>query len=51
MAECSIFVDESGGQRGHSKYYGITLVLHNQADDIAAAWTMGMGAFVPTLTR
>ena len=34
MAECSIFVDESGGQKGHSKYYGITLVFHSQAESI-----------------
>ena len=37
MAECSIFVDESGGQKGHSKYYGITLVFHNQAESIRPA--------------
>ena len=31
MSELSIFVDESGGQGGHSKYYGITLVFHDQS--------------------
>lgn len=35
LSDLSIFVDESGGQGGHSKYYGITLVFHNQSDDIA----------------
>lgn len=34
MSEISIFVDESGGQGGHSRYYALTLVFHNQADDI-----------------
>ena len=29
LSELSIFVDESGGQGGHSKYYGITLVFHD----------------------
>lgn len=37
MAECSIFVDESGGQKGHSKYYGITLVFHDQSESIQPA--------------
>lgn len=31
MSEISIFVDESGGQDGHSKYYVLTLVFHNQS--------------------
>lgn len=32
--ELSIFVDESGGQDGNSKYCIMTLVLHDQANDI-----------------
>ena len=31
MREISIFVDESGGQDGHSKYYVLTLVFHDQS--------------------
>ena len=31
MSEISIFVDESGGQDGHSKYYVLTLVFHDQS--------------------
>lgn len=34
MSDCSIFVDESGGQRGTSKYYAITLVVHEQSDNL-----------------
>ena len=34
MKELSIFVDESGGQDGHSKYYVLTLVFHDQDDAI-----------------
>lgn len=34
MRELSIFVDESGGQDGSSKYVLMTVVLHNQADPI-----------------
>lgn len=34
MGDASIFVDESGGQGGHSKYYVLTLVFHDQADGI-----------------
>lgn len=34
MSEVSIFADESGGQGGHSKYYALTLVFHDQSDDI-----------------
>lgn len=34
MGEASIFVDESGGQGGHSRYYVLTLVFHDQANDI-----------------
>ena len=35
MNEISIFVDESGGQNGHSKYYALTLVFHDQSNNIA----------------
>ncbi len=35
MRELSIFADESGGQNGHSKYYALTLVFHDQSHDIA----------------
>lgn len=35
MRELSIFVDESGGQNGISKYCLVTLVFHNQDDSIA----------------
>lgn len=31
MRELSIFADESGGQNGHSKYYALSLVFHDQA--------------------
>lgn len=34
MRELSVFVDESGGQQGHSKYYLLTLVLHDQEDSL-----------------
>ena len=34
MGELSIFVDESGGQGGHSKYYILTLVFHDQSRSI-----------------
>ena len=34
MRELSIFCDESGGENGHSKYCLITLVLHDQTDEI-----------------
>lgn len=34
LSEISVFVDESGGQDGHSRYYALTLVFHNQSDDI-----------------
>lgn len=36
MQELSIFVDESGSQRGHSRYCLVTLLLHNQANSIEA---------------
>lgn len=32
--ELSIFANESGGRRGHSKYYLLTLVFHDQGNDI-----------------
>lgn len=35
--ELSIFADESGGRRGHSRYYLLTLVFHDQSDDILEA--------------
>lgn len=35
MRELSIFVDESGGQRGRSRFYLLTLVMHDQDDCIA----------------
>ena len=34
LSELSIFVDESGGQGGHSEYCGITLVFHSQESSI-----------------
>lgn len=34
MKELSVFVDESGTQEGKATYYLVTLVLHNQADEI-----------------
>lgn len=33
--ELSIFVDESGGQKGHSAYCIVTLVFHEQANDLS----------------
>ena len=33
-SELSIFVDESGDMVGVSRYYLVTLVLHDQANDI-----------------
>ena len=35
MSELSIFVDESGGMNGTSRYCLVTLVFHNQKDDIS----------------
>lgn len=35
LGEIGIFVDESGGQGGRSKYYVLTLVFHDQGKDIA----------------
>lgn len=46
MGDASIFVDESGGQGGHSKYYVLTLVFHDQADDIESdleKYRLGLG--------
>lgn len=34
MQECSIFIDESGGQGGRSKYYILALVFHDQTHDL-----------------
>ena len=33
-SELSVFVDESGDMVGVSRYYLVTLVLHDQANDI-----------------
>lgn len=35
MGEISIFCDESGGENGHSEYCLVTLVFHDQGEDIA----------------
>lgn len=35
MKEISVFCDESGGENGHSRYCLVTLVFHDQDDDIA----------------
>lgn len=35
LRELSIFVDESGGQGGQSERYLLTLVFHEQSDDIS----------------
>ncbi|MCF6413936.1 hypothetical protein I7648_09545 [Collinsella tanakaei] len=32
--ELGFCADESGGRRGHSKYYLLTLVFHNRGNDI-----------------
>lgn len=34
MGELSVFADESGDRCGHSKYYLLTLVFHDQDNDI-----------------
>ena len=34
VRELSVMVDESGGEQGNSKYYLLTLVFHDQDDDI-----------------
>ncbi|MDO4290864.1 MAG: DUF3800 domain-containing protein [Eggerthellaceae bacterium] len=34
MREISIFADESGDQGGHSRCYALTLVFHDQDDDV-----------------
>ena len=36
VREIGIFADESGGQGGHSRYYVLTLVFHEQDKDISA---------------
>ena len=36
MRELSIFVDESGDRNANSRYYLLTLVFHEQAEDIRA---------------
>lgn len=35
MKELSVFVDESGDLGGESKYYLITLVFHDQSNDLS----------------
>lgn len=35
--ELSFFADESGGRSGHSKYYLLTLVFHDEGNDILAS--------------
>ena len=37
MRELSVFVDESGEQEGPSRYYLLTLVFHDQDEDISEA--------------
>lgn len=37
MRELSVFVDESGDRSYHAKYFVLTLVLHDQADDVCDA--------------
>lgn len=34
MRELSVFADETGGQGGHSHYYAVTLVFHDQRDTL-----------------
>ena len=34
MREPSVFADETGGQGGHSHYYAVTLVFHDQRDTL-----------------
>lgn len=34
MSDISVFCDESGGENGHSEYCLVTLVFHDQEDDI-----------------
>lgn len=36
MRELSVFVDESGTQEGKAEFYVVTLVLHDQDDDVYA---------------
>ena len=45
LSELSIFVDESGGQEGHSKYYALTMVFHDQSlaiDEVLARHRQGL---------
>ncbi len=37
MRELSIFVDESGSDGLSDRYYLLTIVMHDQSDDIAAS--------------
>lgn len=39
MDELSIFVDESGSQKGHSRYCLVTLVFHRQSLSVNEAIT------------
>jgi hypothetical protein len=34
VRELSVFADETGGQGGHSHYYAVTLVFHDQRDTL-----------------
>lgn len=36
-SELLIFADKSGGRRGHSKHHLLTLVFHDQGNDILAS--------------
>lgn len=36
LRELSVFVDESGTQEGKAEFYVVTLVLHDQDDDVYA---------------
>ena len=45
LREISVFVDESGGQDGQSRYYALTLVFHDQArpiDEMIARHKVGL---------
>ena len=45
MREISVFVDESGGQDGRSRYYALTLVFHDQdrpIDEMVARHRKGL---------
>lgn len=47
MRELSIFADESGDRAGNAKYYLLTLVLHDQSEDIARQ----VGAYERSLSQ